>query len=101
MLRFSAGELIAQVVANGTPQELAINTTLRLEITLILSPSGDLQVFHDDEGNGVFDGTTLILSGPFQSQGAGSGIFIKPGGQLAVSGNGVVSIYGITENQTQ
>ena len=100
MLRFAAGELIAQIVADGTVREVYQNNALATEITLVLAPTGNVQLFHDDQGTGVFP-DKQVLSAPFQSQGAGTGIFVKKGGRLAVSGAGTVSIYGITENQRQ
>jgi hypothetical protein len=95
---------------------------LRTEITLLLAavdPTGpanvNIALYHDDEGTSTFDMTTLMGSEQrtnqtqnnlvFQARHPGSGILIKPGGQLAVQTDNAddvnFSIYGITETLSE
>ena len=116
------GELLAQVRPGVTTPVTALTASeLRIEVTLIkcvldplvvLSTAGqsDVAVYHDDDGT-TYDQTSIIISETrlqllqtnilFQAQHPGSGIMIKPGGNLAVQcadANDVTfSIYGITE----
>jgi hypothetical protein len=100
--------------------------TLRAEITLILcvidpgevltEPGQvDIALYHDDSGGSTFDQTTIIKSETrlqllqenvlHQAQHPGSGIMIKPGGELAVQTDNAddvtFSIYGITETLSE
>lgn len=115
------GELLAQSRPSGTTAVEAFEATLRTEITLILAvidPSSgpadaEATVYHDDSGGDTYDQTTIILSETrlqllqnnilFQAQHPGSGIFVKPGGQIGVQtsdANDITfSIYGITESR--
>lgn len=121
------GELLAQVRPGVTTPVSAFTAgTLRAEITLIkaaidpaavLTVAGQLNValYHDDSGGSTFDQTTIIESETrlqllqnailFQAQHPGSGILIKPGGELAVQTDNAddvtFSIYGITETLSE
>ncbi len=120
---FSEGQLLAQLRPSVTTAVQAYKVAvapqgLRTEITLIKAPvltgSAVISLYHDDSGNDVYDATTLICeitrsaapASPldtilFQAQSVGSGIFVKPGGSLAVqvsvANEANFSIYGITE----
>ncbi len=117
------GELLAQVRPDVTTPFLAFTASnLRVEITQIrcvidpaavLSVAGqtNIAMYHDDSGGSTYDQSTIIDSETrlqllqetilFQAQHPGSGIHIKPGGQLAVevadADDVTFSIYGITE----
>lgn len=117
------GELLAQVRPNvTTPFSAFVAGELRAEITLILcvldplvvlSTAGqtDVAIYHDDSGGSTFDQSTIIWSETrlqllqepilFQAQHPGSGIHVKPGGEIAVqtadADDVTFSIYGITE----
>jgi hypothetical protein len=117
------GELLAQVRPGVTTPVLAFTASnLRTEITLFIAaidPAGpanvNIAIYHDDEGTSTFDMTTLIGSEQrtnqtqntmvFQAQHPGSGILIKPGGQIAVQTDNAddvnFSIYGITETLSE
>lgn len=119
-LSHAQGELLAQVRPSGTTPTLAFTASnLRTEITLILCTidptSGpaelDVALYQDDSGGGTYDQTTIILAETrlqllqsnilHQARHPGSGITLKPGGQLAVqtsdANDATFSIYGITE----
>lgn len=114
------GELLAQVRPNViTPVPALSADQLRIEITLILAvidpaagPANlNVAVYHDDTGGSTFDQTTIIMSETrlqllqdnrlFQAQHPGSGIHMRPGGQIAVATSEAddvtFSIYGIPE----
>jgi hypothetical protein len=117
------GELLAQIRPGVTTPVVAFTgSELRTEITLILATidptvvlgtvgQTDIAMYQDDSGGSTFDQTTIIFSETrlqllqenivFQSRHPGSGIFVSPGGELAVEiadANDVTfSIYGITE----
>jgi hypothetical protein len=117
------GELLAQIRPGVTTPLLAFTgSELRTEITLILAtidPAAvlttlgqvDIALYHDDAGGSTFDQTTIIFSETrlqllqenivFQAQHPGSGIHIKPNGEIAVQTTDATdvtfSLYGITE----
>ncbi len=117
------GELLAQVRPGVTTPVVAFTgSNLRTEITLILAtidPAAvlatvgqtDIAIYQDDDGGSTFDQSTIIWSETrlqllqepdvWNARHPGSGLHIKPGGQIAVQtadANDVTfSIYGITE----
>lgn len=119
------GELLAQIRPGVTTPVLAYSTAangLRTEITLIkatidplvvLGTAGqtDIAIYHDDDGTSTADQSTIIWSETrlqllqepivFQAQHPGSGIHVKPGGQIYVqtadADDVTFSLYGITE----
>ena len=121
------GELLAQVRPGVTTPVAAFTAgQLRVEITTIMAavdPSAgpatsNIAVYHDDAGGSTFDQTTIIISQSlpqlstanarnriFQAQHPGSGLFLKPGAQIAVQtadANDVTfSIYGTTETRAE
>ena len=120
ILSHAQGELLAQIRPGVTTPVLAFTASnLRTEITLMtvaIDPAGpanvNIAIYHDDEGTGTYDMTTLIGSEQrtnqtqntfvFQAQHPGSGILVKPGGQIAVQTDNIddvnFSLYGVTES---
>lgn len=109
---FAQGELLGRVQPDGTSPVPIFTATMRTEIMLIvavvLSDSPDISVYHDDDGV-LFDSTTQIFLRPgsagdgpfiFQAPTAGGGIFVRPGGVIAVQTSVAeavtFSVYGIT-----
>ena len=114
------GELLAQIRPGVTTPVVAFTgSELRTEIILIqavIDPLAgptqtDIAIYHDDSGGSTFDQSTIIWSETrlqllqeptvIQAQHPGSGIHVKPGGQIAVqtadADDVTFSIYGITE----
>lgn len=117
------GELLAQVrpgvitpVLAYTAQELRTEITLILAVldpTVVLATPGqsDIAIYHDDAGGSTADQSTIIWSETrlqllqepivFQAQHPGSGIMVRPDGQIYVQAADAdditFSIYGITE----
>lgn len=122
MISHAQGELLAQVRPDGTTATLAFTALMRTEITLILAvvdpsagpASAIVALYHDDAGGATYNQTTIIGAKTvtkndgvtlFQARHPGSGIHVKPGGQIAVqtdnADDATFSIYGITENIAQ
>ncbi len=120
VVNHAQGELLAQIRPSSTSPELAFQASeLRAEITLITAvidpiagPSQtDIAIYHDDAGSSTYDQTTILFSETrlqllqdnivFQAQHPGSGLHIKPNGQLAVqtadADDVTFNFYGITE----
>ena len=121
------GELLAQVRPGVTTPVLAYTGgELRTELTLILAVidptvvlgtagQTDIAIYQDDAGGSVADQSTIIWSETrlqllqepivFQAQHPGSGIQIKPNGQIYVetadADDVTFSIYGITETRAE
>lgn len=121
------GELLAQVRPGVTTPVLAYEGGgLRTEITLILAVvdplvvlntvgQTDIAIYQDDDGGSTFDQSTIIWSETrlqllqepdvWNARHPGSGIHVKPGGQIAVQSadadDVTFSIYGITETRAE
>ncbi len=94
----ASGSLLFQVVLTGTPT-LAYTAVLNTEITLILN-TGAYQVYHDDDGTSTFDAAHQVLDETvkWSAFSPSAGIMIAKGGQIAVSGTGTLSVYGLVAN---
>lgn len=113
-MTFASGSQLAQSRPSGTSAVSAFTATLATEITRIVianttGSAANASVFHDDDGS-TFDQTTALLyavsipansTTMIESGGAGSGITVKPSGQIGIqtgTGNALTfTIYGITE----
>lgn len=111
---FASGSQIAQTRPSGTSAVSAFTASIATEITQIVianttaSPA-NASIFHDDDGSTFSQATALLYSIPiaaytttvWESPGVGSGIMVKPDGQIGVqtgTANALTfTIYGITE----
>ena len=102
---FARGGLLAQqeiTVAAGNVVVLTASADTEVtRIQFYTGASGLLEIWHDDSGASTATDATKIFdsfNSTWESPAIGSGIFIRPGGQLimnAATGTVTVAVYGV------